>query len=789
MTQLIKKLNITYFKAFENITIEFNNNQLTVLDGPNGFGKTSLFDAIELLFTGSIKRYLDLERLTSDGRKIKFGCPWLNRKAPSGAVMSIRAEIRTSQGTIYIERSKEKELLDKAKNLKDINIELYSLDSLDSTEKTLINDEDAFISEILGKQYKRNFEIFHYIEQDENIKLLKKKDKERQIAIAHLFEIGEVQEKINTLEGLHAKLKPLYSKDAKLELDKLEQSRQLAYTDVTPEYKKVSYEKLVNTTNQEWDKEHLTSDIETAKKWISYNGEINNLKDFISNFENYEKHLHNKDIEAYLLYNTNIMSEFLKYYYNLNRKTEYIEESERYIKKVELFGISSDFIAFIKNTDRTLEKEFISYLPKNVDLNRLNLEIDKVRSYWKLTDVAEKSYADILDKRKKILKNLEELKHSNLLETSRCVLCGAIWDSYHTLLIEINKHTNYLEINSQKENENLRSQLNHIQTNYLDIIYNDSEEYLKSQKNHISYKKDLISLPESRIESLNKYKNYLIKNNVVFEDLLVLESTDVDKYILDSKVKELEKRIREKLFNMEGVSIKSYYNDFFREVFNSDRSAIKKITLESIEKKKEYLLQHIALLSSDRAIKYDTEYKQALNKLNTAKKYGTHVKKLLEIYNQEKKQYLASIVGEIEIIFYIYSGRIMQSYQQGLGIFIKNNGSSITFHDSPSNEHDVIFSMSSGQLSSLMMSFTLALNKRYSQNDLLLIDDPIQTLDEINIAGLVDLLRTEFDGRQIIISTHEDRMSAYFRYKYMKYSLPAGRINFMELDKESKEYS
>ena len=141
---------------------------------------------------------------------------------------------------------------------------------------------------------------------------------------------------------------------------------------------------------------------------------------------------------------------------------------------------------------------------------------------------------------------------------------------------------------------------------------------------------------------------------------------------------------------------------------------------------------------------------------------------------------LESIVKEIEILFHIYSGRLMQSYQQGLGIFIENDGNSIAFNEKPGQEHDAVFSMSSGQLSALVLSFTLALNQRYAKHSLLLIDDPVQTLDEINIAGFVDLLRTEFAGRQIIMSTHEDRMSAYFRYKYKKFGMSAGRINFME---------
>ena len=89
--------------------------------------------------------------------------------------------------------------------------------------------------------------------------------------------------------------------------------------------------------------------------------------------------------------------------------------------------------------------------------------------------------------------------------------------------------------------------------------------------------------------------------------------------------------------------------------------------------------------------------------------------------------------------------------------------------------------MSSGQLSKLSIAFTLALNHKYAQNNLLLIDDPVQTMDEINMSVFIDLLRYEFVNRQIFISTHEDHTSPYFRYKFSKAGLEKGRINFMSL--------
>jgi exonuclease SbcC len=98
--------------------------------------------------------------------------------------------------------------------------------------------------------------------------------------------------------------------------------------------------------------------------------------------------------------------------------------------------------------------------------------------------------------------------------------------------------------------------------------------------------------------------------------------------------------------------------------------------------------------------------------------------------------------------FYIYSGKIMQNYQRGLGLFIKEReqAESIVFVFENSSDHDALNYLNSGQLSALVISFTLALNKVYGNNDLgvILIDDPVQTMDEINMASLTELLRNEF---------------------------------------------
>ncbi|SEN91385.1 exonuclease SbcC [Flavobacterium sp. CF108] len=73
----IKKIVIQNFKVFQNINIDFESSDLIVFDGPNGFGKTSIYDAIELLFTGKIRRFDDLRNRLIDGRESFSEHPFL----------------------------------------------------------------------------------------------------------------------------------------------------------------------------------------------------------------------------------------------------------------------------------------------------------------------------------------------------------------------------------------------------------------------------------------------------------------------------------------------------------------------------------------------------------------------------------------------------------------------------------------------------------------------------------------------------------------------------------------
>jgi recombinational DNA repair ATPase RecF len=136
------------------------------------------------------------------------------------------------------------------------------------------------------------------------------------------------------------------------------------------------------------------------------------------------------------------------------------------------------------------------------------------------------------------------------------------------------------------------------------------------------------------------------------------------------------------------------------------------------------------------------------------------------------RAYKQRIIGDIEPLLYIYTAKILQQKFNGKSIYISTGDdcNSIKFINSENDDQDILYSMSSGQLAAVSISFLLCMNQVYCGKELpiLLIDDPIQTIDDVNMVGLVDILRYEFEDRQIFMSTHEQKFEWYLRYKYEK---------------------
>ncbi len=108
--------------------------------------------------------------------------------------------------------------------------------------------------------------------------------------------------------------------------------------------------------------------------------------------------------------------------------------------------------------------------------------------------------------------------------------------------------------------------------------------------------------------------------------------------------------------------------------------------------------------------------------------------------------------------------------------------------DDGTSIHDPLPILSSSQLNSFAVSLFLALNLGLPSLTLTLtmLDDPLQSLDSINLLGLVDVLRHFREHRQIIVSTHEARLVGLLQRK-LRPVLPQQRMITLFFDGWSRE--
>lgn len=174
--------------------------------------------------------------------------------------------------------------------------------------------------------------------------------------------------------------------------------------------------------------------------------------------------------------------------------------------------------------------------------------------------------------------------------------------------------------------------------------------------------------------------------------------------------------------------------------------------------------------------------------LNNIERRIAEFKSMQKDVQDSEKIHLIKLLSDIKILFYIYSGRIMQDNYFERGLFIREDLDRkrvlITSSKNINDEVDALFNMSSGQLVSIMVALTLSLNKLYSSVPFLAIDDPIQTMDDINLWGLIETLRHDFSDHFLLLSTHETDYGKLLEYKLKKWGIDTEFVEMSQLHKK-----
>ena len=538
---------------------------------------------------------------------------------------------------------------------------------------------------------------------------------------------------------------------------------------LTEEQEPSTYIKLFEKKELSWDKEDVDINSFNYLDIVGNDGVLERLKIFIERKSLFNQYRINKAID-YLLENEDLTQNFFKFYNFLPRKDELRDLRTRVS---QLQNLINQLESLNNNTlEQTINLEAYKFIPSELKVAFAATKQELLSGFQELSGL-DKIYSDISRSRNELIGEITVLRDAGT-SISKCILCGYDWGNIEELFLQIeNKSEQIRVINSEKSNRLQESFLSFksgtvqnlieiIQENLSKVNYN--EEYVtRLLTTEINHFKDVIkSLEFLEVD----YSQYLGKE----------QQLDVSA-IFDR----FKKAITPLKDDSEMDLIENYFSNYFHEYFENEFKQIDAFPIENIEIKKRYL-SHKWFLNQNQLLQdKSTKLLDVTKSKDEAKEIIQKLKELKKTYNTSLKSYQKKIIKDIEIVFHVFSGRIMQSFQGGIGLFIFSEKDGLRFQTDSNKTYDAVFTMSSGQLSALIISFTLSLHKKYSQNKIVLIDDPVQTMDELNIYGFIDLLRNEFRDNQIIMSTHEDMMSAFMRYKFKNYNLKEKRVNLKEI--------
>ena len=201
--------------------------------------------------------------------------------------------------------------------------------------------------------------------------------------------------------------------------------------------------------------------------------------------------------------------------------------------------------------------------------------------------------------------------------------------------------------------------------------------------------------------------------------------------------------------------------------------------------------QYVAKLFNDNLSQQLSTEEARLRKLkrdyeeykNKTKDMTDAIKVLVGKYEDANKEYQTQLLNAIKIPLMVYSGRIIQNYPLGLGIRAVIKTNQLVFEAASKSGSDVYNILSTGQLNGLSIALLLSIKNVYGDTkglDILLIDDPLQTIDDISAISLADLLTQQGIG-QIVLSTHEEAKAALLRYKFKHAGMSVREQNMQAL--------
>jgi exonuclease SbcC len=852
---LIKDVEIKNFRGYSHKKFEFFKDKedyqgLILLGGPNGYGKTSLLDAIEWCFTGSVHRLKEDfgTRKDSNNKLLKS----LIRNNPRDVEVWVKINVFFNREQLEIER-----IFNQADESK-------AFDPKNSIFKAggHLIEQNNTIDSILGISIANDFYERFTCSYEKNITIYEKNrtdiyamfssflggTKDIQVAIGKLDGVnaknGLIDKLENELASIHKpsylNLKDTYEKlESKLNALLKEKEVRSDIAELIREYPKDKTfdDEIIPSMSVQEVGDGIEKNIIQLK---TQNSRLKNLK-FLKEYSTVynESKTYKEDLEKGKTYNR-FMERVYQPYHLIEKAIQSIQGKNLEATKSEKGSLESFKTTLIKYQEPTKDG---ALKLKELSQEMIDKEDAFVASFAKVDSlfVSRESLTNKLegfktpDKALKALRLLidhtEGFENHRKKEYNECPLCGSqenfankeyeLAEVARDVLGEVDKKRADL----QKEFHDCDADLKETYKTFYDYLTGKVKNTMWELTNVInhfvslqsyilgcaSFSIDINQLDQTLLDEKKENLKSQLKEGLVHENL---ETSIVEKLVTEQGVllamtnhhnQEQQINIQEfRAFNIEDkikgltqfidhyqdelVNTKTYVNldDKNLELLDSKITTLDRL-IKVVESDKE--IQNISFeLKGQKELFKQSEklYKRRKKEVEEFKRISSDLKRLRVQWDKDR-------VDEIkEPLQKIYRRINRHTNIKDINLLIEGRTNKIAGLWANTNENEEIFAtniLSAGQLSvvALAIFISVAMGQKDSPFKCYFMDDPIQTMDDLNILSFVDLLRTELAPKnqtrnrfvdQLFITTCDEKLERLISHKMKNFGVNFSHVHF-----------
>ena len=796
MQYKIVNLRVKNFKCFDNakfyeFCIDYEKNPI-ILSGPNGFGKTTFFDAIELIFSKNITRL----NTAIENKKTNLGKNILLNKANVDGYVVLTLKRQENEFlTLFAKISNNNKLeIENSICYGDIK-KFISTEDLDSFLCNYDNWKDAVDNKTSIKYRAENFNVYYYVSQAESVHFLKRTISDRKNAMNVLLKTDFIDERKSVVTDLIGSRNGTSGYVVNDEIITLENElknkaiklKTLSNNIVQDEIEKPQYVDLglykKDPNLYFWDKENIAeANLSEIKRGVNI---LDSIISFWENESDYRNYKWNKDISKILKGNSiGDYADNREYIIDNLISIQTVEQQlEKWDSMIQIYNSTLMFrqgtpdAANYKDEDVVALKKLIPDL-KEYDFSLIKNISSEIVSLRNTLSTNQK----IIDKLSSARNALKNVKDEYDEQGTACPFCNTKFTNVDLLNDGFAEVDKLLQNESGSTGERIALKSNELESEikrvkkiihpYIDGLDENTINLIVQRKISL---KGFIS-DSGRMANVEKVAEYLANTDYV-------PQTDRNKMVID-----IQRVLSGMIKNIQNTEFESLYDkyeyDNVEKLYGKDITDIKKLLpIETLKKKCRYLKGLVSEKENTEIHTIRKEMKELIIRKAKVTKIRQQLYKLSKVYDKVVEEYKNYTLKQLRVPLLIYTGKILQDYQNGLGVFV--NKDEMRFVSNGDAKHDILNTFSSGQLSGFVLAFLFAMNKQYikaSSDDIgfILIDDPVQTMDDINISSLIEVLRNDFANKQIVLSTHEMDKENYILYKFYKYNQVGQSFNVKE---------